>query len=214
MVYDAIRGADGLDNSLMPAAFNYDAQLDVKKLRVGYVKDHFYRQYGFHENDSVSLVALREMGIELVPIELPPLPDITFILSAEAAAAFDDLTRSGKDDLMVRQVKNAWPNVFRAARFIPAVEYIQANRLRTQLMAEMADVFKKVDVYVAPSWNSSSLTITNLTGHPAVVVPNGFRDGTPTSITFTGQLFGEAKVAAVAKAFQDATDFHQKHPVL
>ena len=214
MVYEAIRGADGLDNSLLPAAFNYDSGFDVKKMRVGYVKSHFEKEYSFKENDSLSLIALQEMGIELIPIDLPPLPDITFILSAEAAAAFDELTRSGKDDLMVRQIKNAWPNNFRTARFIPAVEYIQANRLRSQLIADMAGVFEKVDVFVAPSWRSSSLTITNLTGHPAVVVPNGFKDGTPTSITFTGQLFGEAEIAALAKAFQEATGFHEKHPGL
>ena len=214
MVYNAIRGADGLDNSMMPAAFNYETGFDIKKLRVGYVKSDFEKKYGFKENDSLSLIALREMGIELIPIELPPLPNIRFILNAEAAAAFDELTRSGKDDLMVRQVKNAWPNTFRTARFIPAVEYIQANRLRSQLIANMAKVFDKVDVYVAPSWGSRSLTITNLTGHPAVVVPNGFKDGTPTSITFTGQLFGEAEIAALAKAFQDVTGFHEQHPDL
>ena len=214
MVYEAIRGDDGLDNSLLPAAFNYDAYLDIKTLKIGYVKADFERDYGFRENDSLALNTLREMGIELIPIELPPLPDIRFVLNAEAAAAFDELTRSGKDDLMVRQIKNAWPNTFRAARFIPAVEYIQANRLRSKLMAEMAGLFEKVDVFVAPSWASRSLTITNLTGHPAVVVPNGFREGMPTSITFTGQLFEDAATCTVAKAFQDATDFHKKHPVL
>lgn len=215
MVYDAIRGADGLDNSLMPAAFNYDANVDLKKLRIGYVKSDFDNNYGFKDQDSVSLLALRKMGIELIPIELPNMPNIRFILEAEAAAAFDDLTRSGKDDLMVRQIKNAWPNVFRTARFIPAVEYIQANRLRSQLIEDMADVFDEIDVFVAPSWASRSLVITNFTGHPAVVVPNGFREnGLPTSITFTGQLFEDATVAAVAKAFQDATNFHQQHPDL
>ena len=214
LVYDAIRGADGLDNAMFPSAFNYDADFDLKQLRVGYVKSDFEGDYGFKEQDSLSLIALRKMGIELIPIELPRLPNIRFILTAEAAAAFDELTRSGKDDLLVRQIKRAWPNTFRGARFIPAVEYIQANRLRSQLIADMADVFEKVDVYVAPSWGSRSLTITNLTGHPAVVVPNGFKDGTPTSITFTGQLFGEAEVIALAKAFQDETGFHEKHPEL
>ncbi|MEO1259898.1 MAG: amidase [Bacteroidota bacterium] len=214
MVYEAIRGIDGQDNSLIPSAFNYDTDQDINTLKIGYVKADFEKDYGFKENDSLALNTLRELGIELIPIELPPLPDIRFILTAEAAAAFDELTRSGKDDLLVRQIKNAWPNTFRAARFIPAVEYIQANRLRSQLIKDMASVFEKVDVFVAPSWASRSLTITNLTGHPAVVVPNGFRDGMPTSITFTGQLFGDAATCTVAKAFQDATDFHKKHPVL
>ena len=142
------------------------------------------------------------------------MPDIGFILSAEAAAAFDELTRSGKDDQLVRQIKNAWPNVFRAARLIPAVEYIQANRLRTQLLEDMRKAVEEVDVYVHPSWASSSLRITNYTGHPCVVVPNGFRDGRPTSITFTGKLFEEGKVLALAAAFQRATEWDEKHPDL
>jgi len=125
------------------------------------------------------------------------------------------LTRSDRDELMVRQIKNAWPNVFRHSRLIPAVEYIQANRVRTLLMQEMAKLMAKIDVYVAPSFGGNNLLLTNLTGHPAVVVPNGFNDkGSPTSITFVGKLFGEAELLAVAKAYQDATDFHLKHPTL
>jgi len=214
MVYDAIRGADVKDNSMIPAAFNYNANWDFKKLRVGYVKADFENDYAFKNQDSLSLLKLKEMGIELIPIELPDMPNIRFILSAEAAAAFDEMTRSGQDDKLVRQVNNAWPTVFRTARFIPAVEYIQANRLRTQLIADMAKVMEDIDVYIAPSWGSSSLVITNFTGHPAVVLPNGFKEGMPTSITFTGQLFEEAKVLALAKAFQDATGFDKKHPSL
>jgi Asp-tRNA(Asn)/Glu-tRNA(Gln) amidotransferase A subunit family amidase len=212
VVFDAIRGADGKDRSVVEAAFNYDAGLPVKSLKIGYVKSHFENDYNFKQQDSLTLATLRFMGFELLPIELPPLPDIRFILSAEAAAAFDELTRSGKDDLLVRQIRRAWPNVFRASRFIPAVEYIQANRLRSQLIAQMDDVFRQVDVYLAPSWGSSSLTITNLTGHPAVVLPNGFRFGTPTSITFTGKLFGEAELLSVAKAYQEGTKWHKRHP--
>jgi Asp-tRNA(Asn)/Glu-tRNA(Gln) amidotransferase A subunit family amidase len=115
----------------------------------------------------------------------------------------------------MRQDRNAWPNTFREARFIPAVEYIQANRLRSQLIADMQRVFEEVDVYINPSWGSSSLLITNLTGHPCVALPNGFRaDGRPTSITFTGKLFGEAELLSLAKAWQEATDFHRQHPEL
>jgi Asp-tRNA(Asn)/Glu-tRNA(Gln) amidotransferase A subunit family amidase len=212
IVFDAIRGADGPDPSVQEAAFNYDDDFDIDQLRIGYVKSHFERDYRFKEQDSLALLALQQMGLELIPIELPPLPGITFLLNVEAAAAFDELTRNGQDDLMVRQIRNAWPNVFRAARFVPAVEYIQANRLRTQLIADMDEVFKKVDVYLAPSWRSSSLTITNLTGHPAVVLPNGFRDDTPTSITFTGKLFGEAELMALARAYQEITGWQKVHP--
>lgn len=214
-VFQAIYGLDDKDNSLIEAPFNYSKSLaHPKQLKVGYLKSSFEGNYPFKSQDSIALLSLQEQGYELIPIELPALPDIGFLLSAEAAAAFDGLTRSGKDDQLVRQTRNAWPTTFRAARFIPAVEYIQANRLRSQLIADMAKVFEEVDVYVHPSWASPSLRITNYTGHPCVVVPNGFRDGRPTSITFTGKLFEEGKVLAIASAFQAATEWDEKHPDL
>jgi Asp-tRNA(Asn)/Glu-tRNA(Gln) amidotransferase A subunit family amidase len=136
-------------------------------------------------------------------------------LSAEAGAAFDELTRTGKDDLLVRQIKNAWPNVFRASRFIPAVEYIQANRIRTLLIEDTQKMMDAVDVYITPSFGGDNLLLTNLTGHPCVVLPNGFtKEGTPTSISFVGRLFDEATLLAVAKRYQDATGFHLKHPTM
>ena len=132
-----------------------------------------------------------------------------------AAPAFDDLTRSGADDLMVRQIENAWPNVFRQARTIPAVEYIQANRVRSMLLAEMQRILAPVDVYVAPSFGGNNLLLTNLTGHPAVVVPNGFRsNGTPTSVTFCGNLFRDSEALLLARTYQEATGFHMRHPEL
>jgi len=212
IVYDAIRGYDPMDNSTTQAAFNYSSYTNPKKLRVGYLKSDFDRDYGFKKQDSLSLLKLTSLGIELVPMTLPELPSISFVLQAEAAAAFDELTRSGQDDEMVRQIKRAWPNVFRAARFIPAVEYIKANRLRTTLMQEMHEVMQKVDVYVTPSWTGSNLTLTNLTGHPQLVLPNGFIEGKPTSISFVGQLYGEADLLSLAKLYQDNTDHHLKHP--
>ncbi len=137
------------------------------------------------------------------------------ILHVEAAAAFDELTRSGRDQLLVRQSKGAWPNIFRKARMVPAVEYIQANRVRTLLMRRMNKLMSSIDVYVAPSWVGKNLTLTNLTGHPAVVLPNGFdKDGLPTSITFTGNLFEEATLLALANKYQTATEWHKKHPPL
>jgi Asp-tRNA(Asn)/Glu-tRNA(Gln) amidotransferase A subunit family amidase len=140
---------------------------------------------------------------------------LSFILSAEAAAAFDELTRSGRDDLLVRQIEDAWPNEFRKARTIPAVEYIQANRVRTLVMRAMARVMADIDVYVCPSFGGDNLLLTNLTGHPAAVVPNGFTDeGSPTSITFTGRLYGESETLTVAHAYQQATDSHLKHPAM
>ncbi|HEY1008032.1 MAG TPA: hypothetical protein VGD92_12655, partial [Sphingobacteriaceae bacterium] len=129
-------------------------------------------------------------------------------------AAFDELTLTNRDDQLVRQDKNSWPNYFRAARFIPAVEYLQANRARSLLISEMAARLKGLDLYVAPSF-TASLTATNLSGHPCVVLPNGVnREGLPASITFLGQLFGEGRLLQAAQVYQSATGFHKKHPSL
>jgi Asp-tRNA(Asn)/Glu-tRNA(Gln) amidotransferase A subunit family amidase len=145
-----------------------------------------------------------------------PSGALASILTAEAAAAFDDLTRSGKDATLVRQIEDAWPNVFRQGQTIPAVEYIRANRFRTLLMRQIEGALADVDVWVVPSFGGDVLLTTNLTGHPAVVLPNGFRstDGTPTSLTFHGRLHGEAAVLAVAGAYQEETGFHRKRPPL
>jgi len=215
LVFKAIYGPDGKDLTVVDLPFNWDPSLQLKDIRVGYLKKAFEEDSSSKENDEAVLKVLRSLGVKLIPIELAQLPvsALSFILNAEAAAAFDELTRSGRDDLLVRQQKRAWPNVFRQARFIPAVEYIQANRIRTLLMQDMVQKMKDIDVYVAPSFGGNNLLLTNLTGHPAVVVPNGFNEkGSPTSISFIGSLFEEAKVLRVAKAFQDATGFHLKHP--
>lgn len=220
LVFNAIYGPDGNDPTVMAAPFRYAPLASLKGIRVGYVKKAFESNYPNRANDSLTLQTLRKLGAELVPFDLPtsvPAGRISFLLTVEAAASFDELTRSGRDDLMVRQGKNAWPNAFRSARFVPAVEYIQANRARTKLINEMAAQLKnaKVDVYVSPAYAGGNLTLTNLTGHPCVVLPNGFTSQKlPTSITFMGQLFEEGKVLAVAKAYQDATDWHKKHPIL
>lgn len=236
LVFAAIHGPDGEDPTVVDAPFSWDPSRDPRRLRVGYVADLFEapievdeeagegarawaeRQRAQRQLDLASLDVLRGLGIDLVPMELPsevPVGDLAFILSAEAAAAFDELTRSGQDDLLVRQIAQAWPNVFRAARTIPAVEYIQANRARTLLMRDMARALGDLDAYVVPSFGGDNLLLTNLTGHPAVVLPNGFHpDGTPGSLTFQGRLFGESDVLLLAKAYQDATDWHRRHPDL
>ena len=217
LVFNAIYGPDGSDQTVYDVPFNYDPNIDVGKLTIGYVKSEFD---SVKENRGLNegvFAALTKLGAKLVPIELPkyPIGDLSFILSAEAGAAFDDLTRSGKDDLLVRQIKDAWPNVFRASRFIPAVEYIQANRVRYLVIQEMAKIMQNVDLYVAPPFEGDNSLMTNLTGHPCVVMPMGFtKDGTPTSITFMGRLFDEATLLAVAKRYQDATGFQLKHPKL
>ena len=138
-----------------------------------------------------------------------------FRSSTEGAAAFDELTRSSDDDLLKQQTSGSWPSTFRKRRFVPAVEYLRAQRIRWLLIQDTAKVFEKVDAIIAPSQAGRSVLLSNLTGHPCVVLPDGFsKDGTPTSICFIGKLFGEAQLLAVAKKFQDATDFHHKHPNL
>jgi Asp-tRNA(Asn)/Glu-tRNA(Gln) amidotransferase A subunit family amidase len=215
VVFNAIYGPDGIDQTVYDAPFNYDPGIKLRDLKIGYLKSDFDKAK--HPNDAATLSRLRELGANLIPLELPriPLRDISFVLSTEAAAAFDDLTRSGRDDLMVRQIEDAWPNVFRSHRFVPAVEYIQAQRVRYVLIQETAKLLEGFDLFIAPSFDGNSEHLTNLTGHPCVVLPNGFgRDGIPTSICFIGNLFGEAKILAAAKIYQDSTDFHKKHPKL
>ena len=133
---------------------------------------------------------------------------------SEASAAFDELTRSGRDDLLVRQIENAWPNVFRQGQLIPAVEYVRANRIRSLLMRDMDEAMVDVDVFVTPSFGGDQLLLTNLTGHPAIALPNGHRsdDGTPSSITFVGRLFGETDLLSVASRWQEETGYHRKRP--
>ena len=215
LVLGAIYGPDGRDKSVIDRPFRWNPALELPKLRIGYLQSAFERDYDQRENDRQSLETLRSLGMELIPIDLPEVPTdaLALILWAEAAAAFDELTRSDHDDLLVRQTKDAWPNVLRAARLIPAVEYIQANRLRTLAIEAMAQLMQTVDLYIAPSFDSTNLLLTNLTGHPAVVTPNGFTAaGALSSITFMGRLYDEATVLAVAKAYQDTTDFHLQHP--
>ena len=214
IVFETIRGKDNIDRTVKDIQFKYPKVEDLKKLRVGYIASAFNDSV-VSENDKASFEIIQSLGLNLIPIELPNFPtgSLSFILQAEAAAAFDELTRTNQDDLMVRQIKNAWPNVFREARFIPAVEYINANRARSLLNQEMANLMEKVDVYLIPSYYGDNLLRTNLTGHPCVVVPNGFSDkGSPTSISFIGNLYNDGNVLAVAKAFQEASDWHKKHP--
>ncbi len=230
LVFSAIFGPDGLDMTITPEPFSWDPALDPQSLQVGYVASAFepeaaetddeekqalYRST--LENSIAALDVMREVGFELLPIELPERDTggLWTILAAEAAAAFDAITRDGSVDAMARQDDSAWPNIFRAARFIPAVEYINANRIRALLMQDMARVMQQVDVFIVPSYGANVLPITNFTGHPTVVLPNGFTDKrTPTSISFVGGLNKEAETLAVAKAYQDGADWHRQYPDL
>ncbi|MFP4525800.1 MAG: amidase [Bacteroidales bacterium] len=216
MVFDAIKGPDNIDLTVKDYAFNFDASKDVSSLKVGYLKNLFEEDYGAKQNDSITLQKLKEMGVELEEVSLPedlPVEAMNFILNVEAAAAFDKLTRTEKDDELTRQVKDAWPNVFRSARFVPAVEYIQANRMRTMVMDEVNKLFIDYDVIVTPSFGGNQLLMTNLTGHPCVVIPNGFdEENHPTSISFIGNLHREEPLLELANAYQEATEHEDKHP--
>jgi Asp-tRNA(Asn)/Glu-tRNA(Gln) amidotransferase A subunit family amidase len=216
IVLDAIRGTDGIDTHVRNAPFNYSVKTDIKKLKVGYLQTAFESTYPTKEKDHAVLDVIRSLGIELVPLELPqniPVGAIRIMLSAEAAAAFDDLTRTNIDETLTDQRRNAWPNTFRAARFIPAVDYINASRLRSELIEAYHEMTKDFDVIISPSFANGQLLTTNLTGHPCLVVPNGFNDqGSPTSISFLGKLYGEAAIVMLARAYQEATEWEDKSP--
>jgi Asp-tRNA(Asn)/Glu-tRNA(Gln) amidotransferase A subunit family amidase len=216
LVFNAIRGTDGIDQTVIDAAFNYNTEVDLSQLKIGYLKNLFEEEDENQTNNQQTLEVLKALGAELQPVTWPdnvPINALSLILSAEAAAAFDELTRSGRDSLLVRQGKNAWPNIFRMARFIPAAEYIQANRIRYEWVQQMHKLMQKYDAVITPTFGGNQLLATNLTGHPCVVVPNGFNAaGSPTSITFLGNLFDEAIILAVAQAYQGATDWDEQHP--
>ena len=218
LVFEVIRGTDGKDLSVVDAPFNYSGKADLSKLRVGYLKSYFdnTRNESQKKNDQQVLDELRKLGADLKPVEWVsdlPFGGMLNILSAEAAAAFDELTRSNRDSLLVRQNSGAWPNSFREARFISAVDYINANRVRYEVMQEVNELMKDYDVIISPSSGNSQLSTTNLTGHPAVVMKNGYsQNGSPTSITFIGNLYDEATILAVARAYQEATGFDEEHP--
>jgi Asp-tRNA(Asn)/Glu-tRNA(Gln) amidotransferase A subunit family amidase len=199
-------------------------------MQVARARQDYDRRY-----DLAAIEKLHAMGVKLIPVELPKLPygAMTPLLTAEAAAAFDDLTMSGRDKLLTEQGADDWPNDFRIARFYPAVEYIQANRARTLAIQQVSALFEQVDIIVAPT-NGEQLVATNLTGHPALILPNGLRGadapkppetddgnnddiggpGTPVSLTFLAGHYQDARLAAFARAYQQATGFHKLHPNL
>ncbi len=227
LVFNAIYGPDGRDGTVVDAPFNWNPTLPLSALRIGYLAREFEavpqgvsgdRRLEWAAQRSVlarALEALRTSGARLEPVSLPDFPvrAISFALRAEAAASFDDLTRNRGIDQLTRQNAAAWPNTFRTSRFIPAVEYIRAQRARTLLMRQMDELMSSYDVFISPT-QSASLEITNLTGHPALVLKAGFVDGMPVGIMITGRLYDEATVLRVALAYEQATPWHTMHPTL
>jgi Asp-tRNA(Asn)/Glu-tRNA(Gln) amidotransferase A subunit family amidase len=225
MVLDAIYGPDGRDITVGDAPFVWQPEAPLAKMRLGYIKAEFEGGgQGFNQANAAerkkmyqeALDALRQAGANLQPLELPPFnaQSLRIILNAEAAAAFDDITRDGRVHQLSGQSQGDWPNSFRTARFIPAVEYLRAQRARTLLMREMDKLMAHWDVFVTPAPGSASLLITNLTGHPAAVLPCGFINGLLQAIMFTGNLYDEGAPLRVALAFERATKWHTMHPKL
>lgn len=231
LVLNAIYGSDGRDDTVTDAPFDWVPDRPLASLRIGYIQKELEAapnnpnpteaQRTTAESRramyAAALEAFRKAGAKLEPIAMPDFPtgSIGFVLSAEAAAAFDDLTRD-KDQLatLTAQSPGDWPNTFRSSRFIPAVEYIRAMRARRLLMQEMDTLMSQYDVFLSPAPGSASLTITNLTGHPAIALKCGFIDNMPQSIMVTGRLYDEATVCRVALAYEQATEWHKKHPTL
>jgi Asp-tRNA(Asn)/Glu-tRNA(Gln) amidotransferase A subunit family amidase len=215
LALEAIYGPDGRDITVGDVPFNWSPEVDLARMRIGYTKDEFERATEDRKKIyAEALDALRSAGAKLEPVELPKFParDLLIILNAEAAAAFDDLTRSGGVSQLSGQTPGDWPNQFRTARFITAVEYVRAQRARTLLIRQMDALMSKWDVFISPAPGSASLTMTNLTGHPAVVVPCGFINNLPQAIMFTGGLYDEAAPLKAALAYERATKWHTMHP--
>ena len=220
IVFAFIHGTDGIDPSAVNARFNYQQSSDARQLRIGYTKNYFDRIKDTSRSEWKVLRSFQDAGYSLIPVDFPdsaayPFNIMDVVISAEAAAAFDDFTRNNIDDEMTRQGKYDWPNSFRVSRLMPAVEYINANRHRYLMMQKVNEAMNAVDVLICPTRGSGNQSaITNLTGHPAVCVPTGFdsRSKLPTSITFIGQLYKEGRLLSVAEAYQQLSDWHQQHP--
>ncbi|MEO6135196.1 MAG: amidase, partial [Ginsengibacter sp.] len=217
IVFNYLHGTDGLDASAVNMPFNYTGKVDLKKIKIAYAKNYFDK-LDSSANEFKVLEVLKNAGAQLISITYPDSTIYNFnlmgvIIGAESAAAFDGFTRTGLDDQMTKQGRNDWPNSFRVSRFIPAVEYVNANRHRYVLMQKVNEVMDKYDVIICPTWSGSQAAITNLTGHPAISLPTGFnKNNTPTSITFLGKLYGEAALLAVSKMYQDNSQWNKMHP--
>jgi len=216
LVLAALNGADGVDRAAQDVPFVWDGSRGLEGIRVGFLESAFDAPGESQIRDREVLEVLSGLGVDLQVVGFPggfPIPALRLILAAEAAASFDDLTRSGLDGLLEDQTESGWPNAFRTARLIPAVEYLQAARARTLLIRALDAAWTEVDVIVTPTFAEDVLLATNLSGHPTVVVPNGFRAlGTPGSISFIGRVWGDAAALHVARAYQNATAHHLARP--
>ena len=222
IVFNYIHGTDGIDGSAVNMPFNYSTKRDIKKLKIAYAKNYFDKIKDTNSNDLKVLEVFKKMGVDLIPVDFPDSGVYQFnimdvVIGAECAAQFDEMTRNNIDDALTRQTKYDWPNQFRTSRFVPAVEYINAQRHRYVLMKKVNEVVNQYDAIICPSrGDGNQSAITNLTGHPVVCVPDGFnkKSNTPTGISFVGKLYDEATILLVAKKYQEQTNWDEMHPAL
>ena len=220
IVFNYIHGTDGKDGSAVNMPFNYTPNKDIKKLKIGYAKNYFDKIKDTSRNEFKVLEEFKKLGVQLIPVNFPDSGVYNFnimdvVIGVECAAQFDEMTRMNIDDILTRQTKNDWPNSFRTARFVPAVEYINAQRHRYTLMQKVNEVMQQYDVIICPSrGDGNQSAITNLTGNPVVCVPTGFdkRLNLPTGISFVGNLYDEATILSIAQAYQKATNWDETHP--
>jgi len=216
IVFYYVHGADNKDASSVNFAFNYTDHVDLKTLKIAYIKNYI-DTLPENSTEKETLKKLRKMGATVTGINFPDNlhgdETLNLIVGVESATAFDPLTRSNKDEEMVQQNKDRWPNIFRTSRLVPAVEYLTACRVRYQIMKQMDKLIDQYDVIIAPPETGDQLAITNLTGNPSITLPNGkLYNNMPASITFIGKHFGEAKLLAFTKAYQEYTGYNLKHP--
>ena len=217
IIFSIIQGKDPLDRTTSAVPFNYNQDVDFKGFKVAYLKSDVEKDTTKGKaNLEKALKSLKKLGVEPTAVSLPtkvPYDGFDIILRSESGAFFDELVRSGKVDTMVEQDKKSRANSLRQSRFIPAVEYLQANRHRQVLIEEMHQIMKDYDVLISPSFGNKQLLITNLTGHPVITVPTGLdEENHPTSVTFVSNLYDEEKILLFAKGFQEATSFDEMHP--
>jgi Asp-tRNA(Asn)/Glu-tRNA(Gln) amidotransferase A subunit family amidase len=244
LVMSAIARPDHRDMSVVDVPFNWNAQLDIRRLRIGYLKVAFEENTDAvgRKHQQATLDALTALGVKLVPVDVPEFTTDVSAINVESATFFDEMMREGRDKTLTNLGRaNGW----KGARTLPAVDYLQSQRIRMMMMMKLAEATAHVDVYLgpgnggatpgaggrgggrggatpaegnAPSRQSAGQrhsSMANLATYPAVAVPNGFNPaGHPTSITFFARPFGETELLAVVKAYQDATEFHLKHPAL
>jgi Asp-tRNA(Asn)/Glu-tRNA(Gln) amidotransferase A subunit family amidase len=222
IVFNYIHGTDGKDGSAVNMPFNFTPNKDIKKLKIAYAKNYFDKIKDTSRNEFKVLEEFKKLGVQLIPVNFPDSGVYNFnimdvVIGAECAAQFDEMTRLNIDDILTRQTKSDWPNSFRTARFVPAVEYINAQRHRYTLMQKVNEVMQQFDVIICPSrGDGNQSAITNLTGNPVVCVPTGFdkKLNLPTGISFVGKLYDEATILSIAQAYQKATNWDEAHPAL